>query len=68
MFGQIKFTDLGRSKFSGTVEIKNEKELLAECKKHLMSRDLSYSYEPATNTGQIFAGFAMVGTFTVIKQ
>ena len=62
--GKIAFKDVGRSKASFTVEIKNERSFWAAVKKHLMSNDLEYFFDPATNQGEISAGFRTVGTFS----
>ena len=63
-FGHFEFKDLGRNKAHVFAEIKNEDAFWKVIKKFLMSEDISYVFDEATNEGDIFVGgFRNVGTF-----
>jgi hypothetical protein len=68
MFGKIKFHEVGRNKFCGIVEIKNEDHFWEEIRKHLMSNHLEYYYDCKTNHGKILAGIREVGSFSIVQN
>lgn len=70
----IQFTDVGRNKWSGTIEIPdtNDPEVIAEAayriaKTKLASRYPETIYNIKTNEGTIETGFHKAGTFKVVK-
>lgn len=72
---QIKFDNLGRENYSGSIPVDTSLGLSAEdiaafaygeAVKHLMSRDVQCVYDSKKNEGLVFAGFHKVGKFTVV--
>lgn len=62
---KITFVRVGRSRISYTKQIADQAEFFAAITPHLISKDLSYSYDLEKNQGLIFAGFYKVGEFHV---
>lgn len=62
---KITFVRVGRSKVSYTKDIENKEAFFAAIQPHLISEDLSYSYDKEKNQGLIFAGFYKVGEFYI---
>lgn len=53
---EFRLVEVGRSKFTGTVHCANGRQLLAEVKRHLMSRDVEILAD-----GLVVAGVQSVG-------
>ena len=62
--GEFEFINVGRSKAFFVSHLDGEDSLFKAVKPYLMSNDLSYSYDPETKTGEVFAGFHTVGNFS----
>jgi hypothetical protein len=68
LIGKFRFKDIGRNKIEKTVTLTDEYDIFKAVQPHLMSRDLSFEYDPETNEGAVFAGFRQVGTFQKVTQ
>lgn len=67
----IKFENVGRDRktWEQTIPSFDTQTLYKAVKKQgaLGSLGIEFEYDPETNTGDIYAGFRQVGTFSVVK-
>lgn len=64
--GRYLFVELGRKKASFEVDIQSPYDMEKAISPHLMSHDVEWNYDPKTNTGFVFAGWHVVGSFNKV--
>lgn len=60
---KYRLIDIGRSKVNRTVEVRTERELVREVRKHLMSRDVEILPD-----GNVWAGMRTVGRVELVVE
>jgi len=66
--GKYEFVNIGRNKSNFEAFIKDEEDFYRHLSGHLMSQDISFSYDEDTNDGDIFVGaFRLVGKFKKVE-